>query len=62
MVFYFRLKIVDFRLPFITKKPDIFSRVKRYFTIILSVTFTRIYDDILDKKITEDNFFKLIRL
>ena len=53
---------MDFRLPFITKRPDAFSRVKRYFTVILNVTFIRIYNDILDKKITENNSFKLTRL
>ena len=61
-VLYPGLKIVDFRLPPVTKRPDIFSRVKRYFTVILNVAFTRIYDDILDKKVTENNFFKLTRL
>ena len=61
-VLYPRLEIVDFRLPPVTKKPDTFSRVKRYFTVILNVAFTRIYDDILDKGVTEGSFFKLTRL
>ena len=53
---------MDFRLPPIAKKPDTFNYIKRYSTVILSVAFTRIYDDILDKKVTEGSFFKLIRL
>ena len=60
-VFYPALKIVNFK-PFpVAKKPDILSRVKRYFTVILNVTFTRIYNDILDKKLTKSGFFKLIK-
>ena len=61
-VLYLRLEIVDFRLPPVTKKPDTLSRVKRYFTVILSVTFIRIYDNILDKGVIEGSFFKVIRL
>ena len=61
-VLYPRLEIVDFRLPPVTKRPDTLNRIKRYFTVILSVTFTRIYDDILDKRVTEGSFFKLTRL
>ena len=62
IVFYPKLEIVNFKLPPVIRKLDIFSRVKRYFTVILNVTFTRIYNDILDKKITENNFFKLTKL
>ena len=62
MVLYPRLEIVNFKLLPVIKKPDTLSRVKRYSTVILNITFTRIYDDILDKKVTEGNFFKLIRL
>ena len=51
----------NFRLPPVIKKPDTFNYIKRYSTVILSVTFTKIYNDILDKKVTESNFFKLIR-
>ena len=61
-VLYPRLEIVNFRLPPVTKRPDTFSRVKRYFTVILSVAFTRIYNDILDKRVTEGSFFKLTKL
>ena len=53
---------MDFRLPPITKRPDALSRIKRYFTVILNVAFTRIYDDILDKKVTKNSFFKLTKL
>ena len=62
MVLYPKLEIVDFRLPPVAKRPDIFNYVKRYFTVILNVAFTRIYNDILDKRVTEDNFLKLTRL
>ena len=55
------LEIVDFRLPPVAKRPDALGRVKRYSTIILSVASTRIYDDILDKGVTEGNSFKLTR-
>ena len=62
MVFYFRLKIIDYRLFSVAKKLNIFGRVKKYSIIILSVTLTRIYDNILNKKITENKSLKLIRL
>ena len=55
------LEIVDFRLPPVAKRPDTLGRVKRYSTVILSVAFTRIYDDILDKRVIENSFFKLTR-
>ena len=61
-VFYPRLKIIDYRLPSIAKRLNTFGRVKRYSTVILSVTSTRIYNDILDKKVTENKSLKLIRL
>ena len=60
-VLYPKLEIVDFRLPPVAKRPDTLSRVKRYFTVILSVTSTRIYDDILDKGVTEGSSLKLTR-
>ena len=43
------------------KRPDALGRIKRYFTVILSVASTRIYNDILDKGVTEGSSFKLIR-
>ena len=61
MVLYPKLKIINYRLPPIAKRLDTFGRVKKYFIIILNVISTRIYDDILDKKITESKSLKLIR-
>ena len=61
-VLYPRLEIIDYRLPPVAKRPDAFGRVKRYSTVILSVASTRIYNDILDKRITESKSLKLTRL
>ena len=55
------LKIVKYKLPLVTRRPDIIRRVKRYLTVILSVASARIYDDILDKGITERGSLKLIK-
>ena len=61
-VFYLRLKIIDYRLFPVAKRLNAFGRVKKYFTIILNVASTRIYNDILDKKVTENKSLKLTRL
>ena len=60
-VLYFKLEIIDYKLPLIAKRLNTFGRVKKYFTVILNVALTRIYDDILDKKVTESKSLKLIR-
>ena len=62
MVLYFRLEIIDYRLPSVAKRLNTFSRVKKYFTVILNIISTRIYNDILDKKVTENKSLKLIKL
>ena len=43
----FRLEIIDYKILPIAKKLNIFGRVKKYFTVILNITSTRIYDDIV---------------
>ena len=58
MVFYLRLKIIDYKLPLIIKRPDSFGRIKRILTVILSVALTGIYNGIFNKKITEKGFIK----
>ena len=60
-VFYLKLKIIDYRSPPVAKRLNAFGRVKRYSTVILNVTSIRIYDDILDKKVTENKSLKLTR-
>ena len=62
MVFYPGLEIIDYRFFSGAKKLNAFGRVKKYSTVILSVTSTRIYDDILDKKIIKNRSLKLIKL
>ena len=60
-VLYPRLEIIDYRLPPVAKRLDTFDRVKRYSTVILSVASIRIYNDILDKGVTESKLLKLTR-
>ena len=57
-VLYPGLEIIDYKLPLITKRPNSLGRTKRTLTVILSIALTRIYDDILDKKITERGSIK----
>ena len=52
------LEIIDYKLPLVIKRPDSLDRTKRILTVILNIVLTRIYDEILDKKITEKGFIK----
>ena len=62
MVFYPGLEIIDYRFLPVARKLNTFGRVKKYFIIILNVTLTRIYNDILNKKVIENKSLKLTRL
>ena len=60
-VFYPGLEIVDYKLPPVIRRPDSLGRTKRTLTVILSIALTRIYDEILDKGITEGGSIKQAR-
>ena len=53
IILYPGLKIIDYKLPLIIRRPNSLGRIKRTLTVILSIALTRIYDEILDKKITK---------
>ena len=57
-VFYPGLKIIDYKLPLIIKRLNSLNRTKRTLTVILNIALIRIYDEILNKKITERGFIK----
>ena len=52
------LEIIDYKFPLIVRRPNSLGRTKRTLTVILSMVLTRIYDEILDKKITEGGSIK----
>ena len=58
IIFYPGLEIIDYKLPLIIKRPNSLSRTKKTLTVILNIILIKIYDEILDKKITEKGFIK----
>ena len=57
-MFYPGLEIIDCKLPLIARRPNSLGRTKRTLTVILSMVLIRIYDEILDKGITEGGSIK----
>ena len=55
------LEIVDYKLPLVIRRPNSLGRTKRTLTVILSIILTRIYDEILNKGITEGGSIKQVR-
>ena len=55
------LEIIDYKLPLIVKRFNSLGRTKRTLTVILNIVLTRIYDEILDKRITEGGSIKQAR-
>ena len=58
IVLYPGLEIIDYKLLLIIRKPNSLNRIKKTLTVILSIILTRIYDEILDKGITEKGSIK----
>ena len=57
-ILHLKLKIINYKLLLIIKKPDSLNKIKKTLTVILSVALTRIYNRILNKGITEKGFIK----
>ena len=60
-VLYPGLEIIDYKLPLVIRRPNSLGKTKRTLTVILSIVLTRIYDEILDKRITEGGSIKQVR-
>ena len=58
IIFYPELKIIDYKLSLIIKRFNSLSKTKKILTVILNIVLIRIYDEILDKRITEKGFIK----
>ena len=52
------LEIIDYKLPLVIRRLNSLGRIKRILTVILNIVLTKIYDEILDKKITEKGSIK----
>ena len=61
IVLYPGLEIIDYKFPLIIKRFNSLGRTKRILTVILSIILIKIYDEILDRGITEGGFIKQAR-
>ena len=58
MVFYLRLKIINYKFPLVIKRFNSLNKIKKTLTVILSVILTGIYNRILNKRIIKKGFIK----
>ena len=58
MVFYLKLKIIDYKFPLIIKKFNSLNKIKKFLTVILSVILIGIFNRILNKGVIKKGFIK----
>ena len=58
IIFYLKLKIIDYKFFLIIKKFNSLNKIKKILIIILNITLTRIYNKILNKRIIKKGFIK----